>query len=107
MWWNNRSKQNDKRKKKDFLDKIIDKSKLFEDQMELLKKVENLDIYYDNHFDDKELKHKHFKIKLAHLSNIIEENWFEQIFCHTLIKLADKLINTTNRKRNQIIVKNI
>ena len=44
MWWNNRSKQNDKRKKKDFLDKIIDKSKLFEDQMELLKKVENLDI---------------------------------------------------------------
>ena len=43
--------------------------------MELLKKVENLDIYYyDNHFDDKELKHKHFKIKLAHLSNIIEEN---------------------------------
>ena len=75
--------------------------------MELLKKVENLDIYYDNHFDDKELKHKHFKIKLAHLSNIIEENWFEQIFGHTLIKLADKLIIITNKKRNQITVKNI
>ena len=68
--------------------------------MELLKKVENLDIYYyDNNFDDQELKHKHFKIKLAHLSNIIEENWFEQIFGHTLIKLANKLIVITNKKK--------
>ena len=39
--------------------------------------------------------------------NIIEENLFEEIFGHTHIKLADKLINTANKKRNQIIVKNI
>ena len=32
---------------------------------------------------------------------------FEQIFGHKLIQLADKLINTTNKKDNQIIVKNI
>ena len=32
---------------------------------------------------------------------------FEQIFGHALIKLADKLINTTNKEENQIIVKNI
>ena len=95
------------KEKNDFLDKIIDKSKSSEDQIESLKKVENLDIYYDNDFDDKELKYKYFKIKLAHLSNFIEENLFEQIFGHTLIKLADELINTTNKKRNQIIVKNI
>ena len=65
--------------------------------MESLKKVENLDdYYYGDDFDDKELKYKYFKIKLAHLSNEIDEKLFEQIFGHTLIKLADKLINTNN-----------
>ena len=40
------------------------------------------------------------------MSNEIEEKLFEQIFDHTLIKLADKLINTINKEENQIIVKN-
>ena len=39
------------------------------------------------------------------MSNEIEEKLYEKIFGHTLIKLADKLINTTNKKENQIIVK--
>ena len=92
----------------DDLDKIIDKSKSFEDQIESLEKVENLkEYYFINDFDDKELESKIFKLKLAHLSNIIDKKLFEQIFGHTLIKLADKLINTTNKEENQIIVKNI
>ena len=37
----------------------------------------------------------------------IDEKIFEQIFGHTLIELADKLINTTNKEENQIIVKNL
>ena len=41
------------------------------------------------------------------MSNEIDRKLFEQIFGHTLIKLADKLINTTNKEENQIIVKNI
>ena len=41
------------------------------------------------------------------MSNEIDEKLFEQIFDHTLIKLADKLINTSDKKENQIIVKNI
>ena len=41
------------------------------------------------------------------MSNIIDKKLFEQIFGHTLIKLADKLINTTDKEENQIIVKNI
>ena len=41
------------------------------------------------------------------MSNDIDEKLFEQIFGHTLIKLADKLINTTDKEENQIIVKNI
>ena len=92
----------------DNLDEIIDKSKSFEEQIELLKKLENLKEYlpYKN-YDDKELKSKYFKIELAGMSNEIDKKLFEQIFGHTLIKLADKLINTTNKEENQIIVKNI
>ena len=42
------------KEKNDLLDEIIDKSKSFEDQIESLKKVKNLDdYYYDNDFDDK------------------------------------------------------
>ena len=92
----------------DHLDKRIDKSKSFEDQMKSIKKVENLkEYYFINNFDDKELKFKIFKLKLAHLSNEIDEDLVEQIFGHTLIKLADKLTNTKNKEENQIIVNNI
>ena len=60
-----------------------------------------------NDYGDKELKFKYFKIELADMSNEIDKKLFEQIFGHTLIKLANKLINTTNKEENQIIVKNI
>ena len=91
----------------DLLDEIIDKSKSFEDQIKSLKK-EDLKGYWPYiDYDDKKLKSKFFKIQLADMSNEIDEKLFEQIFDHTLIKLADKLINTINREENQIIVKNI
>ena len=41
------------------------------------------------------------------MSNDIDEKLFEKIFGHTLIKLADKLINTTDKEKNNINVKNI
>ena len=41
------------------------------------------------------------------MSNEIDAKLFEQIFGHTLIKLADKLINTTDKEENERIVKNI
>ena len=41
------------------------------------------------------------------MSNDIDENLFEQIFDHKFETLANKLINTTNKEENQIIVKNI
>ena len=41
------------------------------------------------------------------MSNEIDEKLFGKIFGHTLIKLADKLGNTTNKEENYIIVKNI
>ena len=91
------------------LDKIIGKSKSFEDQIKSIRKIKYLydDYYYLKNFGDKELKFKIFKLRLAHLSNDIDENLFEKIFGHTLIKLADKLINTRNKDENQMIVKNI
>ena len=60
-----------------------------------------------NGYNDKELKFKIFKLKLADLSNIIDEKLFEQIFGHTFETLANKLINTTNKEENQIIVNDI
>ena len=74
----------------------------------IVKKREDLTGFYPyKDFGDKELKSKYFKIKLADMSNEIDEKLFEKIFGHTLIKLVDKLINTTNKEENQIIVKNI
>ena len=36
--------------------------------------------------------------------NEIDKKLFEQIFGHTVVKLADKLINKKNKEENQIIV---
>ena len=41
------------------------------------------------------------------MSNEIDKNLFEQIFDHKFETLANKLINTTNKEENQIIIKNI
>ena len=41
------------------------------------------------------------------MSNTIHEKLFEQIFGQKLETLPNKLINTTNKEENQIIVKNI
>ena len=87
----------------DNLHKIIDKSKLFEEQIEPLKKLEGLEGYWSyKDYDDKKLNLNTLKYKLQTC-----QMKFEQIFSHTLIKLADKLVNTTNKEENQIIVKNI
>ena len=41
------------------------------------------------------------------MSNIIDEKLIKQIFGHTFEKLANKLINTTNKQTNQTIANNI
>ena len=92
----------------DNLDEIIDKSKLLEDQIESLKKIKDLKEYFPHKdFGDKELKSKYFEIQLVDMSNEIDEKLFEQIFGHKLETLANKLINTTNKDENQIIINKI
>ena len=67
------------------------------------KKVENIgEHYFTRGYGDKELELKIFKIRLAHLSNIIDEKLFKQIFGHTFETLANKLINATNKEENQL-----
>ena len=41
------------------------------------------------------------------MSNEIDEELYEQIFDHKFETLANKLVNTTNKDEDQIIVKNI
>ena len=54
----------------DILDEIIDKSKSFEEQIKLLKKIENLKLYqYSIDLGDKELKFKYFQMEVADISN--------------------------------------
>ena len=85
--------------------KMIMKMKM---KMKMKMMIKALKGYWpDNDYGDKELKSKYFKIELADMSNKIDEKLFEQIFGHTLIKLVDKLINTSNKEENEIIVKNI
>ena len=57
--------------------------------------------------DNKELNLKIFKLKYAYLSNDLDEKLFEEIFGHTFVTLTNKLINTTSKKENQIIINDI
>ena len=74
--------------------------KIIQRTNKIVKKREDLKrCYLYKDFDDKELKSKYFKIELANLSNDIDKKLFKQIFGDTLIKLANKLRNTTDKKR--------
>ena len=106
--WIKTKKNKQIKDKNDILDEIIDKSKSFEEEIKLLKKIKGLKgCEHSNDYGDKKLKFKYFKIELADMSSEIDKKLIKQIFDHTLIELADKLINTTNKEENQIIVNNI
>ena len=88
--------------------KKIDKTKSFEEQIEILKTIDFLDEYWHDYYhDDKELNNKIFKVKVAYLVNDVDEELFKKIFDHTFVKLADKLLNTTSKEENKIIIDDI
>ena len=65
--------------KNDILDKIIDKSKSFEEQIKSIRKLENLgEYYYINDYGDKELEFKIFELKLAHLSISLAKSYLNE-----------------------------
>ena len=59
--------------------------------------------YYGN---NKETNLRLFKLKLSHIFND-DDNLFKEIFGFTSVELADKLINTTSKEDNQMIIDHI
>ena len=88
--------------------KTIDKTKSFEQQVEILKTKDFLDEYWhDDYHDDKELNNNIFKVKVAYIVNDVDKDLFKIIFGHTFVKLANKLLNTTSKDENKIMIDNI
>ena len=90
--------------------KTIDQIKSLEEQIELLKeKGEFLSEYWyvGYYHGNKELNYKIFKAKAACILNDIADNSFEKIFGCKFATLVDKLINTTSKEENQIIIDDI
>ena len=57
--------------------------------------------------DKKEANLRLFKLKFAYIFNDVDDNLFKEIFGHTSVKLADKLINITSKEENQMFINDI
>ena len=88
---------------------MIDESISFQEQINLSKITNDTNRYWCTSYydDDKELSFKIFKPKYAFLANELDEKLFEEIFGHTFVTLANKVINTTNKEEDRIIVEDI
>ena len=60
--------------------------------------------YYE---DDKETNLRIFKLKFTHILNNVDDNLFKERFGHASIKLVDKLLNTTIKEENQMVINDI
>ena len=90
--------------------KTIDQTKSLEEQLKLLKKrCEFLGEYWyvEYYHGNKELNYKIFKAKAAYLLNELDEQLFEKIFGHKFATLVDKLINTTSKEENQMLINDV
>ena len=89
--------------------KKINETKSLEDQINILKKVPNLnDYWYSEYYEDnKDINLKLFKIKLTRVLNDANNNLFKKIFSIAPVKMADMLINTTKKEKNQMVINNI
>ena len=88
----------------------IDQNKSLEEQIKLLKeRGEFLSEYWyvKYYHDNKEFNYKIFKSKAAHLLNELDDQLLEKILGYTFPVLVEKLINTVNKKENQIIIGDI
>ena len=89
--------------------KKTDETKSFKDQIDVLKEIPDLnDYWYIEYYEDnKDINLRLFKLKLAHIFNDVDDNLFKEIFGFTSVELADKLINTTSKEDNQMIIDHI
>ena len=78
--------------------KMIDETKSFEEQINLLRKIDDLNEYWYMRYDyNKKLNFKILMLKFAYISEDIDEKLSEEVFGHTFITLANKLINAINK----------
>ena len=72
--------------------KMIDESESFENQINLLRKMDYLDNWWLQSYDDdddEELNLKIYELKSAYISNVVDDMPFEEIFGHTFVTLAN------------------
>ena len=90
--------------------KTIDHKKSLEEQLKLLKEKEEFfgEYWYVEYYHgNKELNYKIFKAKAAYLLSELDEQLFEKIFGRKFATLVDKLINTTSKEENQMLINDI
>ena len=68
----------------------IDKTKLFKDQIDVLKEIPDLDDYWYIKYceDNKDINLRLFKLKLAHILNDVDDSLFKEICDFTSVQLA-------------------
>ena len=83
--------------------KKIDQTASLEDQIKILKTKKFLDEYWrvSCYSDNKELNYKLFEAKAAYILNDLDEHLFKKIFDCKFATLAEKLINTVDKKRRK------
>ena len=86
--------------------KKIDETKSFNDQIDTLEKIPDLNHYwYIKYYEEnKDINFRLFKLKFAHILNDVDDNLFTEIFDLTSVELADKLINATSKEDNQMLI---
>ena len=86
--------------------KKIDETKSFKDQIDILKEIPDLnDYWYIEYYEDnKDINLRLFKLKFAHIFNDVDDNLFKEIFGLSSVKLVSKLINTTSKEHNQVLI---
>ena len=89
--------------------KEINETKSFKDQINIFKKIPDLDDYWDIEYyeDNKKINLRLFKLKPAHILNNVDDDLFKEIFDFKSVELADKLINITSKEDTQMIIDHI
>ena len=87
--------------------KMIDEIKSFEEQTNLLREIYLSQYWHMRYAYDKELNLKIFMLKIARILENLDEKLFEEIFGYAFVTLANKVINTTNKEENQILINDI
>ena len=85
---------------------MIDETKSFKDQIDLLKEIpDSNDYWYMKYFEDnKDINLRLVKLKFAHILNDVDDNLFTEIFGLTSVGLVGKLINERSKEDNQMLI---